>query len=172
MGKLLQIWFIITFYSLLVQFFTSFVVAMENVFLATNHKNGLLRLWKASKPRKRPGIKKAADFCMYRGLHQEHETTWTMPTFERWFKDKYAGSPPESICWPNSVRLAIFSYYKIWFPGRKIGTIIGSTGCLSWRGSPFICLLSPLTHSFAPHCSFGLCALLRSFACWLSCFAP
>ena len=52
MGKLLQIWFITTFYSLLKLIFTIFAVAMENVFLATNNKNWILRSYENSISRK------------------------------------------------------------------------------------------------------------------------
>ena len=52
MGKLLQIWFITTFYGLLKLIFTIFAVAMENVFLATNNKNRFLRSYEDSIPRK------------------------------------------------------------------------------------------------------------------------
>ena len=73
-----------------------------------------------------------------------------------------------ACCWINLTWIFIVSHYKIWFHGRKIKTVTCSTGCLSWRGSPFVCLLSPLTHYFALHCSLGSRALLRSFLCFLT----
>ena len=49
MRKLLQIWFITISYSLLKLIFTIFAVAMKNVFLATQYKNGFVRSYISKK---------------------------------------------------------------------------------------------------------------------------